>query len=552
MGDKSSYLRFLPPVLWQAEPGPPEFSLGAALRIFEKILTGIDDGVVVQHPAEDGTPRTYEPVEHVIARLHRLFDPWTTPPELLPWLASWVSLEFPEIWDQYQRRKVTSEIVQIYRKRGLKRGLDEYLDLYTVAEKRPRVAVDDGARLLFSQPSAERLASIDSLIAHGPMQRRDGSLAHGGMVRPHCIALAPDGSLIVGDAGTPTYWSPNVDEAVWAIPAPGRYQFAGAPPQPVPLGPSPWDPGNPGAPVFPRAVAVDDQAPWRVYVLDGVVNGAETALYQLSSPSFSPVAKLATKQQLGTINPVAMAFDKANGNLLVLDRGTGPNTANPPKVIDVQVQPFLRTDHIMAQVLEPLSLLVLANGDLIIGDCREQNAPTPGDLVRVDRTNPLNWVESRLLAAVPAGGNPLVAPTGVAEGAGNRVLVLDSGVKPIVPNVADPFNCEIAEPAALYWVDLNQAPPVVQRASETKSLVGPRGMVFDGQTAFICDPGQPETVGLQPRVSRALAHEFAVIVHFSKQRSTTVPERRRIVGNIREIVDGGKPAHTLWTVVSSV
>src|SRR5215831_117623 len=156
MASKTSYLRFLPPVLWQEEPAAPEFSLGTALRIFEKLLSGIDDGVVVQRTEPDGTVRQYDGIEQVIARLFRLFDPWTTPPEFLPWLASWVSLELPEIWDEYQCRKVTSEIVQIYLKRGLKRGLDEYLDLYTVAEKRPRIAVDDGARLLFAQPTPDR------------------------------------------------------------------------------------------------------------------------------------------------------------------------------------------------------------------------------------------------------------------------------------------------------------------------------------------------------------------------------------------------------------
>ena len=56
MADKSSYLRFLPPVLWQSEPDAPGFSLGAALRIFEKMLTGIDDDVPIRHPAPDGTP----------------------------------------------------------------------------------------------------------------------------------------------------------------------------------------------------------------------------------------------------------------------------------------------------------------------------------------------------------------------------------------------------------------------------------------------------------------------------------------------------------------
>ena len=43
----------------------------------------------------------------------------------------------------------------------------------------------------------------------------------------------------------------------------------------------------------------------------------------------------------------------------------------------------------------------------------------------------------------------------------------------------------------------------------------------------------------------------AVVVHFSKQRPTTAPERRKIIGNIREIVDRNKPAHMMWAVVSA-
>jgi hypothetical protein len=77
-------------------------------------------------------------------------------------------------------------------------------------------------------------------------------------------------------------------------------------------------------------------------------------------------------------------------------------------------------------------------------------------------------------------------------------------------------------------------------------------MVFDGSNVFISDPGEPEVAPLEPRVWRALDHEFAAVVHFSKQRPATPPERRRIVGNIRDIVERGKPAHTLWTVISSV
>lgn len=551
MADKSSYLRFLPPVLWQAEPELPGFSLGAALRIFEKLLTGIDDGVPIRHPGPDGLPVDHDAVGEVIGRLHRLFDPWTTPTEFLPWLASWVSLEFPAMWDEYQRRKVTAEIVGIYRQRGLKRGLDDYLELYAISDKRPRVAIDDGARVLMCTPLPGRFATIDTLVGHGPVARRDNSLVHGGLTRPECIARAPDGTLYLGDAGTPTYWRTTVDEAVWAVAPTGGYQFVGAPPLPQPVGPAPWIAANPGAPVFPKAVAIDRQAPWNLYVLDNVALAGQTALYRLPSPGLAPVTALASKALLGLINPVAMDFD-AGGHLLILDRG---NAANPPRVVDVQIAPLIATAHLLGQVSAPFSLAVLAGGpgggDLVIGDGGDQATPTPANLVHVNRAAAV-WVESPLLGAVLPGDNPLVAPTGVVEYRPGLLLVLDAGLKPLTPDPLDPYTREIAEPAALYWVDSTQVPPVITRASEPRGMVAPRGMVFDGASVFICDPGEPEVAPLEPRVWRALDHEFAALVHFSKQRPATTLERRKIVGSIRDIVDRNTPAHTLWTVISSV
>lgn len=551
MPDKSSYLRFLPPVLWQAEPDAPGFSLGAALRIFEKMLTGIDDGVPIRHTGPGGTPVDHDAVGEVIGRLHRLFNPWTTPADFLPWLASWVSLEFPAIWDEYQRRKVTSEIVGIYRQRGLKRGLYQYLDLYAISDKRPRVAIDEGARVLMCTPVPGRFATIDTLIGHGPVARADDSPVHGGLVRPQCMARAPNGTLYLGDAGTPTYWRTDVDETVWAVVPPSRYEFGGAPPLPRPVGPTPWIPANPGAPVFPKAVAIDRLTPWNLYVLDNVALAAQTALYRLPSPGFAPVAAMASKAQLGLINPVAMVFD-ANGHLLILDRG---NLANAPRVVDVQIAPLVATVHVLGQVTAPFSLTVLAGGpgggDLLIGDGGNQAASTPASLVHVNRAAAV-WVESPLLGAVLPSANPLVAPTGVVEYKPGLLLVLDAGLKPLTPDPLDPYTREIAEPAALYWVDTTQVPPVITRASELHGMVVPFGMVFDGKNVFIADAGEPEVAPLEPRVWRALDHEFAAVVHFSKQRPATPLQRRRIVGNIRDIVDRSKPAHTLWTVISSV
>jgi hypothetical protein len=46
MSDKSKYLDYLPSVLSEQE-APTELSLGSMLLIFEKVLTGIDDGVEI-------------------------------------------------------------------------------------------------------------------------------------------------------------------------------------------------------------------------------------------------------------------------------------------------------------------------------------------------------------------------------------------------------------------------------------------------------------------------------------------------------------------------
>ena len=96
-----------------------------------------------------------------------------TPPEFLPWLASWVALEFPTLqdkplWDEYQQRKATEEIARIHRLRGLKQGLNLSLDLFSVIRTRPRVAIDDGNKLLTTTPVPDALAPVTALVIPGP------------------------------------------------------------------------------------------------------------------------------------------------------------------------------------------------------------------------------------------------------------------------------------------------------------------------------------------------------------------------------------------------
>jgi len=121
-----------------------EFPLGAMLRIFEKILTGIPDGhqpcrTILTRVTTMTAITSTGPITAQIAQLHRLFDPWTTPEEFLPWLASMGGARLPDALQgtfpavgmmNIKRRTVTSNVTQIYRLRGRKAGLNKYLDLY--------------------------------------------------------------------------------------------------------------------------------------------------------------------------------------------------------------------------------------------------------------------------------------------------------------------------------------------------------------------------------------------------------------------------------------
>src|SRR6516165_1529967 len=153
MADKSTYVKYLPPVLWQNDPPAPQFSLGTMLKVFEKVLTGIDDGEAIVHGNH-----THDPIQDVIARTFRLYQPWATPPTFLDWLAQWVALQLAPIWDEYQRRRIISQIVPIYALRGLKDGLDQFLDLYALSARRPRAVIDDSDKVLFSNPAPGRFS----------------------------------------------------------------------------------------------------------------------------------------------------------------------------------------------------------------------------------------------------------------------------------------------------------------------------------------------------------------------------------------------------------
>lgn len=73
----------------------------------------------------------WRPLEQQIETMPFYFDPKMTTSDLLPWLASWIGLVLDENWPEEQRRLLLQSAASLYRRRGTKRGLQEYLEIYT-------------------------------------------------------------------------------------------------------------------------------------------------------------------------------------------------------------------------------------------------------------------------------------------------------------------------------------------------------------------------------------------------------------------------------------
>jgi len=101
---RSSYLKYLPAIYSNDD------FLGRFLLIFETILS---------------------PIDRTIDNLHYYFDAGMAPADVLPWLASWLGLVLDERWPEAQRRALLRAAVELYQWRGTRRGLSDFLQLYT-------------------------------------------------------------------------------------------------------------------------------------------------------------------------------------------------------------------------------------------------------------------------------------------------------------------------------------------------------------------------------------------------------------------------------------
>jgi phage tail-like protein len=93
------------------------------------------------------------PIDSMIENIAYYFDPRTTPEELLPWLATWVNIALDDSWPVERRRSLVQEAVHLFRWRGTRRGLIDYLQVYAGVE--PEITENFGGIPLGANPRLE-------------------------------------------------------------------------------------------------------------------------------------------------------------------------------------------------------------------------------------------------------------------------------------------------------------------------------------------------------------------------------------------------------------
>lgn len=555
MTNISSYVDYLPSILWFQENDSSQF-LGRMLLIFEKILTGTPDGIPINHSAheqdKDGIPvdRTHEHdnFEKTIDELTQIFNPWKTDKEFLKWLASWVALTLPEDFGEYQKRKILSDIVSIYQKRGLKEGLHAYFDIY-VTEAKPRIAIDDGEAILRATFLDNGTATLHT-VAYSSEVLGQSILLH-----PSAIAADNNNSYIVVDQGDPSSSPPQ--PALWRVSCTGDIDYTLTGDLKLPK-PKPFYSGTPLA--KPTAIVVDKQN--RYSVVDaGNIDGLYPAIFRfnpdIKNPDIKTVIGRSTDPRFPAVYPVDMVLDGSE-NFVVLDRGTRPSGEFPgspgadsgQKILVVSELPLAVAEHRLKTVIEPTALAMNSMGCFIVADAKDQyssDPAAPADLVIVDPNN--EWKETSLLDMVES--NPLIFPTGLAFEDPTTLLVCDTGVRWGIGD-DDEANRTMAEPAAIYRIDLLQAPPRITRVTYERKLVNPTKIMIDRKgKLIITDKGEfqkriVESGDIPFRDWRAKTNEFGVVVLFSQQRATLFDDRNRIRREIENVVDEQKAGHTSW------
>ncbi|MFH0957128.1 MAG: phage tail protein, partial [Pseudomonadota bacterium] len=113
-----SYLRYLPGI-YQEDEASGDF-LARFLSLFETFFFNLEEDIfsitkyfdVNATPFEEGTPER----------------------DFLTWLAAWLGVDFDENWTETQKREFLAVVPELYKKRGTREGLEEFIKSYTEEE----------------------------------------------------------------------------------------------------------------------------------------------------------------------------------------------------------------------------------------------------------------------------------------------------------------------------------------------------------------------------------------------------------------------------------
>jgi phage tail-like protein len=146
MNAVSEYLQYLPRIFREGaagEVGEQEGFLGEYLKIFEALLSGRDDAEI---ETENG-PLRITGLEQRVSQFENYLDAGLTPDlAFLTYLAQWVALSFDQNWKPEEKRQWLWKIVPLYKKRGTKSGLIEYLNMF--AGKQVEVEEPEGGFII--------------------------------------------------------------------------------------------------------------------------------------------------------------------------------------------------------------------------------------------------------------------------------------------------------------------------------------------------------------------------------------------------------------------
>lgn len=130
----------------------------------------------------------HDSVNDRMSEMTRLFKPFETDPEFLPWLASWLALTLDTDWSEEKKRRFIQRASQLYTVRGTARALSEILEVFTGV--RPEIVENawpyDGFRVGVSSS-----VGIDTIMLP-PM-----NLAHCFVVRLPVAAQDIDEAMLV-------------------------------------------------------------------------------------------------------------------------------------------------------------------------------------------------------------------------------------------------------------------------------------------------------------------------------------------------------------------